>query len=479
MTEKLTVKKIIEGYNKKEFSVSEISGKYYKKIEEEDKKYNSFITLNSSFLKESEDSQAKYQANTNNLLEGVPIGVKDNILVKDILCTCASKILSNFVSPYNATVIDRLKSVGVNFIGKTNMDEFAMGSTTENSFYGATKNPVNVDYVPGGSSGGSASCVAAGFVPAALGSDTGGSVRQPASFCGIVGYKPSYGLLSRYGLVAYGSSLDQIGTLTNTCEDAAILVKYMKGVDRNDSTSSNINPLNIDDFKQIDLKNKKIGIIRETIGENTDKRISQLILETTKKFQKYGATVEEVTIPALEYSVSIYYIIAPAEASSNLARYDGIRYGLRTTKKDVDAKTIFTETRKDGFGEEVKKRILIGNFVLSSGYYDAYYKKAQKARILLSEQFRESFAKYDFLITPTSPVLPFKIGEGVNNPLALYVADLCTIPANLSGLPAVSIPVGKVDGLPVGMQIMAKRFDDGLLLGVGEFIQKNITDGDK
>ncbi len=397
-------------------------------------------------------------------------------MIKDQKCSCGSKILSNFVSPYDATVIERLRKNGANFIGKTNMDEFAMGSTTENSFFGPTKNPVNPLYVPGGSSGGSAASVAAGFVPASLGSDTGGSIRQPASFCGITGFKPSYGLLSRFGLVSYGSSLDQIGTLTHTCEDAAIIIKYMKGLDDKDSTSSNINPENIDDFREIVIKGKKIGLISETIGKDTDQRISALLKKQLEKLEKLGAKVEIISIPEIDYSVSIYYIIAAAEASSNLARYDGIRYGLKTERMDIDAKTIFTHTRSEGFGAEVKRRIAIGNFALSSGYYDAYYKKAQKARIVLANKFKDQFEKYDFLVTPTSPVLPFKIGETLDNPLALYVADLCTIPVNLSGLPALSIPGGEIEGLPVGIQFISKRFTDGVLLGAGEFIRKVFID---
>jgi len=344
MTNKLTIKKIIDLVEKKDISITEISKQYYDRIKKEDKIYNSFISINEEHIEDAKYSDNRYNKKENASLEGIPLAIKDNIMIKDMKCTCGSKILSNFVSPYSATVIERLKSNGVNFIGKTNMDEFAMGSTNETSFFGAVRNPVNIDYVPGGSSGGSAAAVAAGFVPASLGSDTGGSIRQPASFCGIVGFKPSYGLLSRFGLVSYGSSLDQIGTLTNTCEDAAILTKYMKGLDRRDSTSSDINPENIDNFNPVNIKGKKIGVIKETIGKNSDNRIVTLLKDNLKKLESLGAIVEEISIPEIEYSVSIYYIIAPAEASSNLARYDGIRYGLKTERKDIDAKTIFTHT---------------------------------------------------------------------------------------------------------------------------------------
>ncbi len=470
----MTIKEIIDGYKKGEFVPSKIVSDYNNNIKAADKNIFSFININKEFESEGLKADVEIKKTAAPLLTGVPIGIKDNIMVKDMLCTCGSKILSNHTSAYNATVVERLKAAGAIIAGKSNLDEFAMGSTTENSAFGPTRNPVDTNYVPGGSSGGSAAAVAAGFVPAALGSDTGGSVRQPASFCGIVGYKPSYGMISRYGLVAFGSSLDQIGTLTNTCEDAALITGIISGEDAYDSTTVNVIVDNLHNFTPIDIKGKKFGLIRETMGKATDDNVKQIISKFAEKIRALGGIVEEITIPQLELGISTYYIIAPAEASSNLARYDGIRYGLRTSRKDVDAKTVFTYTRDEGFGEEVKRRIIMGNFVLSSGYYDAYYKKAQKARIVLAERFNQAFTEYDFLLSPTSPVLPFKLGSTIDDPLQLYAADLCTVPVNLAGLPAVSIPAGKVGKLPVGIQIIAKRFNDGVMLGVGETLMKNI-----
>ncbi len=444
-------------------------------IENKDKQINSFLSVNPKLLEQVEVAVENYKNGMNKPLEGLAIAVKDNIAVEGLPNTCASKILENFKPPYNATVTERLIAQGAIVVGKTNMDEFAMGSTNETSAFGPVKNPVNTNYVPGGSSGGSAACVASGLVPAALGTDTGGSVRQPASFCGIVGYKPTYGLMSRYGVTAFGSSLDQVGTLTHNCEDAALLTATMAGVDAKDSTSSTTLPDNLADFKALDVKGKRFGVIKETIDtEHVDIEVRRVIEAKIEEIKAMGGIVEYASIAELEQAVSIYYIIAPAEASSNLARYDGVRYGLQIARDEkTDVKELFTKTRSEGFGDEVKRRILLGNFVLSSGYYDAYYKKAQKARIVLSDRFASEFAKYDFLLTPTSPVLPFKLGENIDDPLKLYTADICTIPVNLAGLPAVSIPAGvSSEGLPVGLQLIGSRFSDGAMLGVAETILK-------
>lgn len=445
-------------------------------IKKNDEEINAFITINENMASDGEISDNFIKNSEDRPLEGMPISIKDNIAVSDIKMTCASKILENFIPPYNASVIDKLKNAGAVITGKTNMDEFAMGSTTETSFFGKTKNPVNNNYVPGGSSGGAAASVAAGFSVAALGSDTGGSVRQPASFCGVVGYKPTYGLVSRYGLTAFGSSLDQIGTISNNCRDAALVTSIICGVDSKDSTTVDITPENFTNFKSLDISGKKFAVITESLSEHTDSEVKRVITSKIEQIRQKGGIIEYVSIPELEYSVSIYYIIAPAEASSNLSRYDGIRFGLQTEKKpDTDVASLITKTRSEGFGEEVKRRIITGNFVLSSGYYDAYYKKAQKARIILSDKFKQIFNSFDYIITPTSPVLPFKSGETINDPLKLYTADLCTIPVNLAGLPAVSIPAGFSEcGLPVGMQIIAPPFKDGELLGTGEFIMSEV-----
>lgn len=472
MNNNLTLKTIIADLKSKKYSVAELNKSVTDKIEKSD--VGAFLSYAAPDQQTVKLSQERYDNNTPLPLDGVPVGIKDNIAVKDMKLTCGSKILENFVSPYDATVVTRLKNAGVIIAGKNNMDEFAMGSTTENSAFYPTKNPVNKDYVPGGSSGGSAAAVAAGLVPLSLGSDTGGSVRQPAGFCGIVGYKPSYGLLSRYGLTAFGSSLDQIGTLTNSCEDAAFVTGLMMGADTRDSTSSTTEPDNIKNFKPIDIKGKKFGVITESMN-HADQAVKDRINHTLAGMEKLGAIIDYVSIKELEYAVSIYYIIAPAEASSNLSRYDGIRFGLQPDKsKPHDAKTIYSDVRSKGFGEEVKRRILIGNFVLSSGYYDAYYKKAQKARIVISDKLNEAFKKFDYLITPTSPVLPFKLGQTIDDPLKLYTSDICTIPVNLAGLPGVSIPAGVSNGLPVGLQVIGRRFDDGRLLGTCEYIMRSI-----
>lgn len=474
MSEQLTYKKFLNQVKSGDLSLPEYYQELRKKIEAEDKEINSLLAVNNTLDERAAAAQVRYNDGTNRELEGIAVAVKDNIAVEGMPNTCASKILEHFIPPYQATVVQRLCDAGAIFVGKTNMDEFAMGSTTETSAFGATKNPVNKQYVPGGSSGGSAAAVAAGFVPAALGTDTGGSVRQPASFCGVVGYKPTYGLLSRWGVTAFGSSLDQVGTVTLNCEDAALLTSIMMGIDEKDSTSSSKVPENIKNFAAKDIKGKKIGIICETLeNEHTDEAVRVVMQKKIEDLKAAGAVVEMTSIEEITYGVSIYYIIAPAEASSNLARYDGVRYGLQIPRNsDEDVKDLFTKTRSQGFGDEVKRRIILGNFVLSSGYYDAYYKKAQKARIVLADRFMREFDKYDYLITPTSPVLPFKLGENFDDPLKLYTADLCTIPVNLAGLPAVSIPIGTdaASGLPVGMQLIGKRFDDGLLLGTGEFI---------
>lgn len=474
MSTQLTYKEFLNQVKNGGLSLPEYYKELKKKIEAEDKEINSLLSVNDKLDEIAAAAQARYNDGTNRELEGIAVAVKDNIAVEGLPNTCASKILENFIPPYQATVAQRLADAGAVFVGKANMDEFAMGSTTETSAFGATKNPVNKQYVPGGSSGGSAAAVAAGFVPAALGTDTGGSVRQPASFCGIVGYKPTYGLLSRWGVTAFGSSLDQVGTLTQNCEDAALLTSFMMGIDEKDSTSSSKLPENIKYFAAKDIKGKKFGVISETLeNESTDEAVRAVMQKKIEDLKAAGAVVEMTSIKEITYGVSTYYIIAPAEASSNLARYDGVRYGLQVPRKaDEDVKDLFTKTRSQGFGDEVKRRIILGNFVLSSGYYDAYYKKAQKARIVLADRFMQEFSKYDYLITPTSPVLPFKLGENFDDPLKLYTADLCTIPVNLAGLPAVSIPAGTdvATGLPVGMQLIGKRFDDGLLLGTGEFI---------
>lgn len=393
----------------------------------------------------------------------IPIAIKDNILVKGLPNTCASKILSNFIAPYNATVIEKLNEKSFNIIGKTNLDEFAMGSSTENSAFGPTRNPWDLERVPGGSSGGSAASVAIGSSIWALGSDTGGSIRQPASFCGVVGLKPTYGTVSRYGLVAFASSLDQIGPITKDVTDCALLYSFINGHDPNDSTSLNVEPYRYSPLTG-DIKGMKIGLIKELLAEGVDPSVERCIREAIKTFQDLGAIVEEVSLPHISYSVPTYYILAPAEASSNLARFDGVRYGFRAIGKT--AEEMMSNTRGEGFGPEVKRRIMLGTYVLSAGYYEAFYLKALKFRNLIAGDFRKAFESFDVLISPTSPILPFKLGEKVENPLEMYLADICTIPINLAGLPAISIPCGFVNNLPVGLQIIGPVFSESKLFEV-------------
>lgn len=408
------------------------------------------------------------KAGTAGFLEGLPIAVKDNILISGRQATCGSAILKGFTAPYSSTVVERLMNEGAIPIGRTNMDEFAMGSTCEYSVYGPTKNPVKRDYVAGGSSGGSAAVVAANQAPCALGSETGGSVRLPASFCGTYGLKPTYGSLSRYGLVAFGSSMDQIGIVSKAPDDIALIMKVASGFDINDATSADTDFSGIFPLKKVSLKGKKIALPKELSGEGVDKEVSKFLTVFKSWLIKEGAEVETISIPLLKATVAMYYIIAPAEASSNLARYDGVRYGYR----DTGGKTLedlYIGTRTNGFGDEVKRRIFIGNYVLSSGYYDAYYKKAMKVRYLLRNELNKILKSYDFILSPTSPVLPFKRGEKTDDPLSMYLIDICTIFANLALLPALSIPVGFAEsGLPVGMQLTGRMFSEKGLLQIGK-----------
>ena len=407
-------------------------------------------------------------------MAGIPIGIKDNICTKGIKTTCSSKILENFISPYNATVMEKINEENMINLGKLNMDEFAMGSSPENSYFKKTKNPWDLSKVPGGSSGGSAAAVAANMVPWALGSDTGGSIRQPASFCGVVGLKPTYGLVSRYGLIAFASSLDQIGPITKDVTDSAMLLNIIAGHDEKDTTSVDIPKKDYVKALTGNIKGLKIGVPKEFFGEGINEEVKKSIFETVEKYKELGAEVEEFSLDIAKYSLAAYYIIACAEASSNLGRFDGIRY----TYRSPNAKTleeIFKKSRSEGFGAEVKRRIILGTYVLSAGYYDAYYKKAQKVRTMVMNEFNKGFEKYDVIITPTSPVTAFGIGEKSNNPLEMYLADICTVSVNVAGLPAISIPCGvDSNGLPIGMQIIGKKFNEDTILNVAFSIEKEI-----
>ena len=396
-------------------------------------------------------------------LEGIPCAIKDNICTKGIKTTCASKILENFVPPYDATVMQKLNAQNIIMLGKLNMDEFAMGGSTENSAYHNTKNPYDLTRVPGGSSGGSAAAVSAGEAIFALGSDTGGSIRQPASFCGVVGMKPTYGRVSRYGLVAFASSLDQIGPLTKDVTDCATVLNAICGLDEMDSTST---PAAVPDFTKSlisDVKNLKIGLPKEYFVSGIDKEIEDAVIEVTEVYEKLGAQIVEISLPHTEFAISTYYIIAPAEAATNLERYDGVSYGVRVD--GVDVVEMMTNTRTEKFGEEVKRRIMIGNYALSAGYYDAYYLKALKVRTLIQKDFTEAFKNVDVILTPTTPNAAFKIGEMTNDPLKMYLQDICTVPVNLAGLPGISLPCGFTsEKLPIGFQLIGKPLDEETIL---------------
>jgi len=405
------------------------------------------------------------------LFGAVPIAIKDNISTKGIQTTCASKILKGYVPPYDAHVIERLKAEGAIIIGKTNMDEFAMGSSTETSFFGPTRNPHDLNRVPGGSSGGSAAAVAGGEVPIALGSDTGGSVRCPASFCGVVGLKPTYGLVSRYGLISYANSLEQIGPFGCNVEDVALLLDVIAGHDPRDSTSHVVKKKRYVDELEDDVSGLKIGVPREYF-EGVDKDVEKAVRDGITLLEGLGASCSEVTLPHTKYALASYYIIAMSEASSNLARFDGVRYGLRL-EKDKDWHTTYSEKRAEGFGEEVKRRILLGTYALSAGYYGRYYLKALKVRTLIKQDFENAFKKVDVLVTPTMPFTAFKMGENIDDLLSLYMADVNTVPINLAGVPSISISCGFANGLPIGMQIMGKHFDEGLILRVAHTFEKH------
>jgi aspartyl-tRNA(Asn)/glutamyl-tRNA(Gln) amidotransferase subunit A len=466
MLEEKTIHELHILLKKKEIRPQEILEDTLEQIGKAEERTKAYITLTKQeALSQAQEAEKRLIKGKNiSPLTGIPLAIKDNICTEGIKTTCASKILSNFIPPYDATVIKHLKKAGVVILGKTNMDEFAMGSSTENSAIQVTKNPWDSKRVPGGSSGGSAAAVAANECISALGSDTGGSIRQPASFCGVVGLKPTYGLISRFGLIAFASSLDQIGPLSKDVTDAAILLSVIAKHDDNDSTSAHIRDKDYTQNLQAKIKGHCIGLVKETLTEGLDEDVKKVIEESTRLFTDLGAEVIEVSLPHLEYAVAVYYIVAPAEASSNLARYDGIKYGWR----DKAARTLvemYSQTRSQGFGSEVKRRIMLGTYALSSGYYEAYYKKASQVRTLIKEDFIEAFTKCDLLITPVAPTPAFKIGEKIDDPLQMYLSDIFTIPINLAGLPAISIPAGfSQQGLPIGLQIIGPHFSELKLL---------------
>ena len=476
MPDTLTIKDIKNNVEKGDATYSELASFYLARIKDKDRDINSFLYLNESALDRAKEADAELGNPGFGELLGIPYAVKDNMLVKDMPCTAGSKILENYIAVYNATVIEKLNKAGAVVLGKTNMDEFAMGSSTENSAFAPTKNPHDTSRVPGGSSGGSAAAVAAGFVPFALGSDPGGSIRQPAAFCGVVGFKPTYGAVSRYGLMAMASSLDQIGPITNTVQDAREVFDVISGRDEMDSTS-----IQLEEYaRDKDPKDLKIGIPKEYFAEGLDPEVKKKVLDAIDVYKKMGAQIKEISIKHAPYSLAVYYIIMPSEASSNLARYDGVKYGLRIEDKDTDGlMDMYLKVRGQGFGQEVLRRIMLGTYTLSAGYYDAYYLKAQKVRNLIEEDFDRAFEKVDVIISPTTPTPAFKFGEKTQDPLQMYLSDIYTVSANLAGLPCISVPVGTVekDGakLPVGMQIFAPRKRDHFLLDVAEWYEKEVN----
>lgn len=470
----LTAHEIMGMLRRKEASAEEITRSYIDRIEKIDGKIGAFLEKDyEKAVVRAKDIDHKLNNGENvGELAGVPCAVKDNICTRGVKTTCASRILENFVPPYNATVVNKLNKSGAVMLGKANMDEFAMGSSNENSAYKLVRNPWDIERVPGGSSGGSAAAVASGEAVFALGSDTGGSVRQPASLCGVVGIKPTYGLVSRYGLIAFASSLDQIGPLTRDVEDMALVLNSIAGHDINDSTSYDIKTPDYKDALNEDIRGMRIGIPSEYFQKGIDEDVRNKVLEAVNTLKSMGAQIVEVSLPYTEYALAVYYILSSAEASSNLARYDGIRYGHRSNDYS-DAVDVYIKSRTEGFGDEVKRRIMLGTYGLSAGYYDAYYNKALKVRTLVKEDFKKAFEKCDALVSPTSPTVAFKIGEKTDDPLSMYMSDVCTVPINIAGVCAMSLPCGMSQGLPVGLQLIGNYFEESKLLHIGYAYQKN------
>ena len=471
----LTISEIAKKIKEKSVSIKEVLDSVYSRIDNVDNKIGAYITLTKeNAYKKAEMLQERLDDGEDiGVLGGVPIGIKDNICTNGVKTTCASRMLEDFVPFYDATVIEKLEKSGAIILGKLNMDEFAMGSSTETSYIKKTKNPWDTARVPGGSSGGSAAAVAADMAFATLGTDTGGSIRQPASFCGVVGLKPTYGLVSRYGVVAFASSLDQVGPITKNVEDAAIMLNVIAGHDKKDTTSAKLESVDYKEGLVNDIKGKKIGILSDFVEEGVNAEVKNAYKEAIKTLENAGASIVNISLDYIKYSLPTYYIIATAEASSNLGRYDGIRYGHRALEfNDLDE--LYVKSRTEGFGEEVKRRILLGTYVLSSGYYDAYYKRAQKVRTLIINDFKEAFKKCDAIVIPTTPNTAFKFGEKTKNPIEMYLEDIYTVPVNIAGLPGISVPSGSdKNGMPIGMQFISKAFDEKNLLQIAYTFEQN------
>ena len=469
----LSLKDISQALEEKKFTSVELTQFFLNRVKKHNPSLNAFITVDEDkSLAMAAKSDQLIQSGKKNVLTGIPIAQKDIFCASDWKTTCGSKMLENFISPYNSTVIQKFNDAGAVNLGKTNMDEFAMGSSNETSYFGPVKNPWNLDYVPGGSSGGSAAAVAARLAPAATGTDTGGSIRQPASLCGFTGLKPTYGLVSRYGMIAFASSLDQAGPMAISAEDCGLMLDVMTGHDSRDSTSINRKKENYTNSLDEKIDGLRVGVPKEFFGDGLSVDVQKVIEDALKQYEKLGAKIVDISLPNNHLAIPAYYVIAPAEASSNLSRYDGVRYGYRTKEYD-DLMDMYFKTRQEGFGDEVKRRILIGTYVLSAGYFDAYYLKAQKIRRLIANDFKVAYEKCDVIMGPSAPSVAFKSGEKQEDPLAMYMQDIFTISTNLAGLPAMSIPAGFVDGLPVGLQLIGNHFDEAKILNAAHIYQIN------
>ncbi len=467
----LSLRELADGLARAQFSSEELTQHFLKRIAAHNPTLNAYITvLEDHALAAARNADEMRASGENSLLLGIPLAHKDIFCTNGVRTSCGSKMLDNFIAPYNATIVDKLATAGMVTLGKTNMDEFAMGSSNETSYYGPVRNPWNTNCVPGGSSGGSAAAVAAGLAPAATGTDTGGSIRQPSALCNLTGLKPTYGRVSRYGMIAFASSLDQAGPMTRTAEDAALLLQAMAGFDEKDSTSIDCAVPDYSASLNHSLQGKVIGVPKEFFAEGLSDAVADKIREALAEFEKMGATLKDISLPHSHLSIPCYYVIAPAEASTNLSRYDGVRYGHRCDNP-LDLADLYTRTREEGFGDEVKRRILVGTYALSAGFYDAYYRKAQRIRRLIKNDFIEAFKEVDMIAGPTSPNPAFALGEKVDDPLTMYLEDMYTIAVNLAGVPALSIPAGMADGKPVGLQLIGRDFCEGDILNAAHQFQ--------